>query len=121
EQEERDASKLARKIVAEEHWLRYGVTARRKRNVRRLGLLQEMREAVRNRVGPQGNVRLVASEGAESGKLVIEAEGISKAYDGRTLVKPFSIRIHRGDRVGFAGPNGAGKTTLLRMLTGSLA
>src|SRR5690606_37529455 len=66
EKEERDAEKLARRIVAEEHWLRYGVTARRKRNMRRLGALHAMREELRTRNGPQGNVRLSAQEGQES-------------------------------------------------------
>ena len=121
EQEERDAQKLARKIVAEEHWLRYGVTARRKRNVRRLGLLLELRTNARTRNGPQGQVTLTATEAQESGKLVIEAKGISKAFGDMSIVRNLSMRIARGARLGLVGPNGSGKTTLINLLTGALA
>ena len=120
EEEERDAHKLAREIVREEHWLRYGVTARRKRNMRRVGELQALREKHRQRRGPQGGVKLAATEAEGSGSLVIAAERISKAFGGRPVVRDFSTRILRGDRVGLVGPNGAGKTTLLNMLTGAL-
>jgi ATP-binding cassette subfamily F protein uup len=119
-QEELDRHKLARKIEREADWLRYGVTARRKRNVRRLAELQAMREEKRNAKRTPGQVKLEAADGALSGKLVIEAKGISKSFDGKTVVDQFGIRIHRGDRVGVAGPNGAGKTTLLNMLIGKL-
>jgi ABC transport system ATP-binding/permease protein len=121
EQEERDSQKLARKIVAEEHWLRYGVTARRKRNVRRLGLLQDLRQQWRTRSRAQGGVTLTVSEAGESGKLVIEAKGVSKSYGGEPVVRNLSMRIAQGDRLGIVGPNGAGKTTLINMLTGELA
>ena len=118
--EELEQHKLGKAIEREEHWLRYGVTARRKRNMRRLGELQTMRAAYRGHKGPQGSVQAAASEGPESGKLVIEAEAITKSYGDRLIVAPFSIRVHRGDRIGLVGPNGAGKTTLLKMLTGQL-
>lgn len=121
EEEEREQHKLGRRIEREEHWLRYGVTARRKRNVRRLGELQALRQRQRSHQGPQGKAVLEASETQESGKLVIEAENISKSYGERVLVHDFSLRIHRGDRIGLVGPNGAGKTTLLSMLSGRLA
>ncbi|SFI79228.1 ATP-binding cassette, subfamily F, uup [Phyllobacterium sp. CL33Tsu] len=121
EEEERDLHKLGRQIVREEHWLRYGVTARRKRNMRRLGELQTMRSEFRNHRRAQGTAVLKASDARESGKLVIEAEHLSKAYGDNVLVDDFSTRIQRGDCVGFVGPNGAGKTTLLSMLTGQLA
>ncbi|NTS32464.1 ATP-binding cassette domain-containing protein [Phyllobacterium sp. BT25] len=121
EEEERDLHKLGRQIVREEHWLRYGVTARRKRNMRRLGELQTMRSEFRNHRRAQGTAVLKASDARESGKLVIEAEHLSKAYGDNILVDDFSTRIQRGDCVGFVGPNGAGKTTLLSMLTGQLA
>ncbi|WP_019172045.1 ABC-F family ATP-binding cassette domain-containing protein [Pseudaminobacter salicylatoxidans] len=121
EEEEREQHKLGRQIVREEHWLRYGVTARRKRNMRRLGELQDMRQRFRNHRGAEGTATMVASDATESGKLVIEAKNISKSFDDLTVVKDFSTRIQRGDRIGLVGPNGAGKTTLLKMLTGELA
>lgn len=120
EAEELEQHKLGKAIEREEHWLRYGVTARRKRNMRRLGELQDMRSRHRGHKGPQGSVQATASDAKESGKLVIEAEKITKAYGDRTIVAPFSIRVHRGDRIGLVGPNGAGKTTLLKMLTGQI-
>jgi ATP-binding cassette subfamily F protein uup len=121
EEEERDQHKLGRQIVREEHWLRYGVTARRKRNMRRLGELHSMRARFRGHRGAEGVAKLTASDAAESGKLVIEAKGIDKSFGELTVVKGFSTRIQRGDRIGLVGPNGAGKTTLLKMLTGELA
>jgi ATP-binding cassette subfamily F protein uup len=120
EQEEAEAHKLDRKIVREEHWLRYGVTARRKRNMRRVGELAALREKRRARVGPTGTAKLAAASGEGSGSLVIAAEGITKAWSGAPVVENFSTRIMRGDRVGIVGPNGAGKTTLLHMLVGRL-
>ncbi len=120
EQEERDRHKLSRKIAAEGDWLRYGVTARRKRNVRRLGELHAMRKELREQRRAVGQVRLAATEGETSGKIVIEAEGVSKAFGDRPIVRDFSIRIARGDRVGVVGPNGAGKTTLINLLTGAI-
>ena len=118
EEEERDLQKLDRKIVREEHWLRYGVTARRTRNERRLAALHQLRADRKNARRAVGTVEMEASAVRESGKLVIEAVGISKSYGERTLVRDFSTRIQRGDRVGLVGPNGAGKTTLLKMLIG---
>jgi ABC transport system ATP-binding/permease protein len=119
-EEEREQHKLDRKIVNEEHWLRYGVSGRRKRNVRRLGLLQEMRAQRRNYRGATGNANLAAAEADKSGKLVIEAKTIVKSYGDRKIVDGFSTRIQRGDRVGIVGPNGAGKTTLVNLLTGAI-
>jgi ATP-binding cassette subfamily F protein uup len=120
EEEEIERHKLDRKIVAEEHWVRYGVTARRKRNVKRMALLGDMRQSVREQRKQTGLVKLAATEGEISGKLVAEAKNISKYYDNRAIVKNFSTRILRGDRIGIVGPNGAGKTTLISMLTGLL-
>lgn len=120
EEEELEQHKLGKAIEREEHWMRYGVTARRKRNMRRVGELRDMRAAYRGHNGPQGTVQATAAEGRESGKLVVEAEAITKSYGDRTIVAPFSLRVHRGDCIGFVGPNGAGKTTLLKMLTGQL-
>ncbi|MGZ5845177.1 MAG: ABC-F family ATP-binding cassette domain-containing protein [Xanthobacteraceae bacterium] len=120
-EEEREQHKLGREIVAEEHWLRYGVTGRRKRNIRRLGRLQALREARRTHRGAAGKATLAAAAADRSSTLVVEADRISKAYDGRPIVADFSIRIHRGDRIGIIGPNGSGKTTLINLLTGTLA
>ena len=121
EEEERDQHKLDRKIVAEEHWMRYGVTGRRKRNMRRVGELQALRERRRGYRATAGNATITAGAAAPSGALVIEAKGIGKSYGGRPIVRDFSIRIARGDRIGIVGPNGSGKTTLIDMLTGTLA
>jgi ATP-binding cassette subfamily F protein uup len=121
EQEEVAAHKLDRQIGREEDWMRYGVTARRKRNVRRVAELAGLRQQRRDRKAAQGGVRMAASESDASGTLVISAEGITKAYGERVIIDNFSTRIIRGDRVGIVGPNGAGKTTLLSMLTGILA
>nr|WP_279290558.1 ABC-F family ATP-binding cassette domain-containing protein [Rhizobium skierniewicense] len=120
EEEELEQHKLGKAIEREEHWMRYGVTARRKRNMRRVGELRDMRASYRGHNGPQGTVQATAAEGRESGKLVVEADAITKSYGDRIIVAPFSLRVHRGDCIGFVGPNGAGKTTLLKMLTGQL-
>jgi ATP-binding cassette subfamily F protein uup len=119
-EEERDQQKLARKIVAEEHWLRYGVTARRKRNMRRVGQLQALREQRRSWRATAGDVTITAGSAGLSGAQVIEAKDIGMSFEGRPIVSHFSIRIQRGDRIGIVGPNGSGKTTLVNMLTGVL-
>jgi ATP-binding cassette subfamily F protein uup len=120
-EEERDQHKVDRKIVAEEHWMRYGVTARRKRNMRRVGELRALRERRRDYRSVGGNAKITAGEAAPSGALVIEAKGIGKNYDARPIISDFSTRIQRGDRIGIVGPNGSGKTTLINMLTGATA
>jgi len=120
EQEEIEAHKLDRKIVAEEHWLRYGVTARRKRNQKRLGDLHALRQKRREHRGPKGAVKMETSEGRVSGKIVVEAKNISKYFGETSIVKDLSVRLLRGDRLGIVGPNGAGKSTIIKMLTGAL-
>ena len=120
-EEEREQHKLARKIVAEEHWMRYGVTARRKRNMRRVGALQALRERRRSYRAAAGAASITAGAAPASGVLVIEADRIAKSYGARAVVRDFSIRIQRGDRIGIVGPNGSGKTTLINMLIGALA
>src|ERR1700682_1899701 len=119
-EEERDQQKLARKIVAEEHWMRYGVTARRKRNMRRVGELQGLREQRRSYRATAGDVNITAGSAKPSGAQVIEAKDIGMSFEGRGIVSHFSTRIQRGDRIGIVGPNGSGKTTLVNMLTGVL-
>ena len=120
EEEEAEQHKLGRQILREEHWVRYGVTARRKRNMRRMGELADLRTKLKTHRKVQGDVVLEASDSRESGRLVIEALKISKSYGGPQLVKEFSTRIQRGDRIGIVGENGAGKTTLIKMLIGEL-
>jgi ABC transport system ATP-binding/permease protein len=121
EQEELERHKLDRKLAAEADWLRYGVTARRKRNVRRLANLHALREQRRTRSRAVGTVAMTTSEAEQSGTLVVEAEGVGKAFGESRIVSGLSLRILRGDRLGIVGPNGAGKTTLLNLLTGALA
>jgi ABC transport system ATP-binding/permease protein len=121
EEEEIERHKLDRKIVNEEHWMRYGVTARRKRNMRRVGELTNLRRERREALRPTGAAAMIAQDAKASGALVIEAERISKAYDGRAIVRDFSLRVMRRDRIGIVGANGAGKTTLINLLTGELA
>src|SRR5262249_336301 len=107
--------------VAEEHWLRFGVTARRKRNVRRLGNLQALRESRRAYRAAAGKATIAATAADASGKLVIEADPISKAHDDRAIGRDFPIRVQRGDRMGMSGPKGSGKTTVINVLAGALA
>ncbi len=121
EQDELERHKLDRKIVREEQWMHGGVTARRKRNVRRVAELAQLRQVRREARQQVGKVAMEASEAAQSGKLVVEAVGLHKAFGAHVVVRDFSIRIARGDRIGLVGPNGAGKTTLLKLLLGELA
>ena len=120
EQEDAERHKLDRKIKAEARWAVEGISGRRKRNMGRVRALREMREGRAAQVRRQGTAALELEEGARTGKRVIEARGIAKRYGDRTILRPFDLRIERGDRIAFVGPNGAGKTTLLRMLTGDL-
>ncbi len=117
-EEQREQHKLGRQIAREEDWMRYGVTARRKRNVRRVAELAALRQTRRDQRARPDGPRMAAAEAETSGKLVIVAEDVAKAYSDRPIVAQFSSRILRGDRVGIVGANGAGKTTLLRLLTG---
>ena len=120
-EEARAAQKMDAKLKLEAHWLERGVTARRKRNQGRLEKLYQMREARASMISDGGAAKLkLSNDGDFKSKSVIVADEISKTYDGRAIIKPFSLRIQRGDRIGLVGSNGAGKTTLLRMLTGEL-
>ncbi len=120
-EEARAAEKLDAKLKIEAHWLERGVTARRKRNMGRLEKLWQMREQRAAMINPAGTAKLkLGSDEDFKSKSVIVAEDISKTYGDRAIIKPFSLRIQRGDRIGIVGANGAGKTTLLKMLTGEL-
>lgn len=118
--EETHAAKFDKFLAQEEVWIRQGIKARRTRNegrVRRLEALRLERAARRER---QGNVKLNLDAGERSGKLIAELENVSKAYGDKVLIKNFSTRILRGDKIGLLGPNGVGKTTLLKLILGEL-
>jgi ABC transport system ATP-binding/permease protein len=118
--EEAEQQLLAKRIEQEEHWMRYGVTARRKRNMRRVELLSTLRKERKEHVGSLGAVRMASSTGDLSGKLVAETKAMSKSFDERPIVANLDLLIMRGDRLGIVGPNGAGKTTLIKLLTGQI-
>ncbi|MGP3696378.1 ABC-F family ATP-binding cassette domain-containing protein [Rhodobacter sp. NSM] len=119
-EEDDQRHKLDRKIKAEGRWAVEGISARRKRNQGRLRALAAMREERRSQIRRQGTAALELEAGPASGKRVIEAKGLTKAFDGQPIVKDLSLRVLRGDRVAFVGPNGVGKTTLLKLLTGEM-
>src|SRR6056297_470087 len=116
EEEDQARHKLNRKIKAEARWAVEGISARRKRNQGRLRNLQAMRADRAAQIKRQGAAAMALESGPKSGKRVIEAHNISKAYDGNIILSDFSIRIQRGERIAFVGPNGVGKTSLLKML-----
>ncbi len=120
---EEDAArhKLDRRIRSEGRWAVEGISARRKRNMGRLRRLQQMRAERAAQIRRQGVAGLSLDSGPKSGRKVIEAKGISKAYGDKLICRDFSLTVMRGDRVAFVGPNGVGKTTLLKMLLGQVA
>jgi ATP-binding cassette subfamily F protein uup len=120
EAEEKEQARLAQRIATEEHWMRYGVTARRKRNMRRVALLALLRTERKEHVGRLGTVTLQAAAGETSGKLVVEATRMSKAFGERKIVQNLDLLMLRGDRLAIVGPNGAGKTTLIKLITGAM-
>ena len=117
----RAADKLDARLKLELHWLQRGVTARRRRNQGRLSKLHEMRAARAAMLGPAGTAKLALENDEVKTKMVIEAEAATKSYGERAIVRDFSLRIQRGDRIGVVGANGTGKTTLLKLLTGEIA
>src|SRR4051794_10728554 len=119
-EEARAAEKLDARLKLELHWLQRGVTARRRRNQGRLTKLHEMRAARAAMLGPAGAARLGLENDEVKTKMVIDADRVAKRYGERTIVRDFTLRIQRGDRIGVVGANGTGKTTLLRLLTGEI-
>jgi ATP-binding cassette subfamily F protein uup len=121
DEEIRAAEKLEAKLKLELHWLQRGVTARRRRNQGRLAKLGEMRAQRAAMLGPAGAAKLGLVKDDVKTKTVIDAEHVFKSFDERPIIKDFTLRIQRGDRIGLVGANGTGKTTLLRLMTGELA
>jgi ATP-binding cassette subfamily F protein uup len=119
-EEARNADRLDAKLKIEAHWLERGVTARRKRNQGRLEKLWEMRAQRAAMLAPQGAAKLAIGTDDAKSKAVIVADHVSKSFGDRPIIKDFSLRITRGDRIGLVGANGAGKTTLLKLLTGEI-
>ncbi|MGZ3367608.1 MAG: ABC-F family ATP-binding cassette domain-containing protein [Caulobacteraceae bacterium] len=120
-QEADEARRLDKQLQKEEHWLLRGVTARRARNEGRRRKLMDLRAEKSERMRQtQGQISMAVDAGGVSGKRVVEAEHLYKAFGERVLLKDFSTRIVRGDRVAIVGPNGAGKTTLLKILLGQI-
>ncbi len=118
EEEDQSRHKLNRKIKSEARWAVEGISARRKRNQGRLRELGKLREERASQIKRQGAAEMVLEAGPKSGRRVIEAQGISKSYGDKLILRPFDLRVMRGECVAFVGPNGAGKTTLLKMLIG---
>lgn len=121
EEEDTQRHKLNRLIKAEARWAVEGISARRKRNQGRVRALQDLRSERASQIKRQGSADLAFEAGPKSGRKVIEAEEISKAYGDNVILRDFSLRVQRGDRIAFVGPNGAGKTTVLKLLLGELA
>lgn len=114
--EEKQNSEFDKKLAQEEVWIRQGIKARRTRNEGRVRALEKMRGERAQRRNISGGAKLDVDRGELSGKLVIDAENIFLSYEDKTLIKDFSCRLMRGDRVGLVGPNGIGKSTLIKSL-----
>ena len=119
EDEDTQRHKLNRKIKAEARWAVEGISARRKRNQGRVRALGELRAERAAQIGRQGTAAMALESGPKSGRKVIEATGITKAFGDKTILHPFDLTVMRGDRIALVGPNGVGKTTLLNMLIGA--
>ncbi len=119
-EEARVAEKMDAKLKLELHWLQRGVTARRRRNQGRLAKLNELRAQRAAMLGAAGTAKLALSKDDVRSKTVIDAEQVSKSFGERPIIRDFTLRVQRGDRIGIVGANGAGKTTLLKLLTGEI-
>ncbi len=111
--------KLDRKIKAEARWAVEGISARRKRNQGRVRALQALRAERAGQIRRQGTAAMALETAAPSGKLVADLEYVQKSYGDKVILRDFSLRIQRGERVALVGPNGVGKTTLLRLIMGA--
>jgi ABC transport system ATP-binding/permease protein len=120
DEEDMQRHKLNRLIKAEARWAVEGISARRKRNQGRVRALQDLRAQRSSQIKRQGTADMMFEAGQKSGRKVIDADGISKSFDGSVIVENFSLKVQRGDRIAFVGPNGVGKTTLLKLLLGEV-
>ncbi|MCV6611106.1 MAG: ATP-binding cassette domain-containing protein [Amphritea sp.] len=120
EEEGRQNALFDKRLAEEERWIRQGIKARRTRNEGRVRALKAMRVERSERREKQGRASFSMEQGERSGKLVVEAENVSQSYEGKAVVRDFTVSIQRGDRIGLIGPNGVGKSTLLQILLGQL-
>ena len=120
EEEDRHNRKFDKRLAEEEVWIRKGIQARRTRNEGRVRALKQMRDERRQRRERQGTASLSLNQGAQSGKVVIESEGLKVQFGDNTVIDSLDLRVIRGDRIGLIGPNGCGKSTLIKVLTGEI-
>ena len=120
EDEDQQRHKLNRKIKAEARWAVEGISARRTRNQGRLRALQDLRAEKAGQIRRQGTAAMAFDGGSTSGRKVVECFGLSKSFDGKSIVQGLDLTVQRGDRIAFVGPNGVGKTTLIKMLLGQV-